>query len=222
MDISRNLLNIKTLFHPSRFENTGKETPSNPRTLQKIREEREQRFSEKIISTLESPGTFPLTPNDKKLLQSNTSQLFKNLYGETLLTYLFFSKENVQNIQNLIRFLVYKETSKIIDNQSNNELLTIMRSIFLEYSAHPPLIDENMSEQEKAELFVKYTSEVKRLNNIVIEDILPRVISQLQQYLDYLRDASSTSYQQQNPINDSIMGQKEYRSATQVWFGGDL
>jgi hypothetical protein len=79
-----------------------------------------------------------------------------------------------------------------------------------------------MTSQEKSELIIKYKNEVSRLNQIVINAIVPKIISQIQQYLDYLRDASEQPYQMDKPKNESITGQKEYRSTTQVLFGGDF
>jgi hypothetical protein len=158
----------------------------------------------------------------QNLSGSNTRHLFKNLYGETLLTFLFFSSQNVDNIQKLVRMVVFKETQLVLDNQSTNELLIVMRSIFLEYSAHPPLIDPEMSSETKQQLYVMYTQEVSRLNEIVINAIVPKIISQLQQYLDYLRDASTQPYQTDTPQNVSIAGERQYRSVTQVLTGGEL
>ena len=212
----------KKLFHPTDFETTSRDLPTNIRTLNSVRHDREQSLSAKELEKLVSPGKFNLTVDDKKISKSNTYQLFKNLYGETLLTNMFFSESNVKNIQNLIRFVIHKEMGYTIDEQSYSELLTVMRSIFLEYSAHPRLITEKMPEAEKAELYKKYTDEVSRLNRIVVNDVVPRVASQLQQYLDYLRDASQPPRQMMAPENVSISGERRYRSVTQVLLGGDL
>lgn len=211
------------LFHPSMYQVTD-QTPGDQRTLLTVRKQRERKLPETDIEKLVSPGSFPLTDSSagSNVSGSNTRYLYKNLYGETLLTFLFFSERNIQNIQNIIRMLVYKEMNKVIDNQSTNELLVIMRSIFLEYSAHPPLIDASTPEAQKQKLFGMYTREVSRLNEIVINEIVPKIVSQLQQYLDYLRDASTQPYQTETPKNVSIAGERQYRSVTQVLTGGDL
>jgi len=210
------------LFHPSIFENSEESLPAGQRTLQMIAKERGQRLTSEDVSKLVSPGEYPLTPNDQRISKSNTRYLFKNLYGETPLTFLFFSNENVDNIQKLLRMHVYKQLNYVIDNQSVNELLIVMRSIFLEYAAHPPLINETMTDAQKKELFIKYRNEVKRLNDIVIDELVPKLVSQIQQYLVYLQDASKPAYVDFNPKNESTKGQKEYRSITQVLTGGPL
>lgn len=214
--------NVQQIFHPSMFETVQPDAPKDVRTLLSIRKERQNRIETADIQALKSPGRHLLSDADRVISKSNTQHLFKNLYGETLLTYLFFSDVNVRNIQDLLKFLVHKEIGYTIDDQSTSELLIIMRSIFLEYSAHPPLIDESMTAEQKAALHKKYTTEVERLNQIVVNAIVPKVVSQLQQYLYYLRDISEQPYQMDRPKSDSVTGQRQYRSVTQVLTGGEL
>jgi hypothetical protein len=209
-------------LHPSQYQiNSGGNLQQN-RTLLSIKEEREKKLATDNLKNLESPGKYKFTIDDNTLRGTNTNSLFKNLYGETPLTFLFFSKQNVDNIQKLIRMLVNKHTGQTIDNQSNTELLIVMRSIFLEYSRHPKLIDESMSENVKKQLLTQYTLEVDRLNKLVIDATVPLIISQLQQYLIYLDDASSPLRVMDKPLSTSVKGTKNYRSSTQVLLGGDL
>lgn len=207
-------------FHPSIYEHNTN-IPLDQNILKSVKEKRETKLEP--VSKLVSPGRYKFTIDDDSIASTNTKYLFKNLYGETLLTSLFFSRENIKNVQNLIKFVVHREVGLVIDNQSVNELLIVMRSVFLEYSAHPPLIDENtMSKAQVQTLKKKYTNEVARLNDLVINSVVPRLVSQLQQYLDYLRDASTQPYTMDRPKNDSISGERQYRSVTQVLTGGDL
>jgi len=210
------------VFHNEIFETTTPDIPLETRTLQMIRKQRGQRLTSEKVDSMESPGSYILTTDDDDLSDSNTRYLFKNLYGETLLTSLFFSKLNILNIQNVIKFNVHKETNYIIDKQSMNELMIIMRAVFLEYSRHPKLITPDMRQNEKEILLMKYKMEVSRLNTIVINQVVPNIVSQLQQYIDYLRDASEQPYYMDKPKNVSIKGQKQYRSITQVLTGSDL
>jgi hypothetical protein len=209
-------------LHPSQYQINGGGNLKQNRTLLSIKQEREKKLATDNLKNLESPGKHKFTIDDNTLRGTNTNSLFKNLYGETPLTFLFFSKQNVDNIQKLIRMLVNKHTGQTIDNQSNTELLIVMRSIFLEYSRHPKLIDESMSENVKQRLLIQYTSEVDRLNKLVIDATVPLIISQLQQYLMYLDDASSPLRVMDKPLSTSVKGTKQYRSSTQVLLGGDL
>lgn len=212
-------------LHPSQFQNDKvniKSNLKNERTLVSITEERGQTFTTKDLSKLTSPGKFNFTPDDKKLNGSNTKSLFKNLYGETLLTFLFFSEDNINNIQNLIRMKVFKEMKQVIDNQSNIELMVIMRSIFLAFSEHPKLIDPSMSEKERNRLLISYTNEVNRLNQLVVNECVPLVVSQLQQYVTYLHDASTPLKIMDKPISTSVAGTRNLRSVTNILTGNSL
>jgi hypothetical protein len=222
-----NKMNGNFEAHPSVFidtQDTVKQNVGNQRTLVSLTDERKNRIATSNLDKLESPGAFKFfgEDGDTKLSGSNTRFLFRNLYGETLLTYLFFSDDNINNIQKLIKMLVYKEMNKVIDNQSIIDLQIIMRSIFLSYSLHPKLIDESMSPQEKKALLIQYTNEVDRLNQLVINETVPLICSQLQQYLTYLSDASSTRFIMDKPKSDSVKGEKMYRSATNVLLGTPL
>jgi hypothetical protein len=212
----------KSEIHPSQFQNNTEINLKGNRTILNVIEERGQALTKKDIENLESPGKYDFTPDDTSISQSNTNSMFKNLYGETLLTFLFFSSKNVENIQKLIRMTVYKYTKQVIDNQSNTELLIVMRSLFLAYAKHPKLINENMPDKEKKLLLIQYTKEVDRLNQLVIDTTVPLIVSQLQQYLSYLDDASSPLKIMDKPINTSVVGTKNYRSQTQVLIGSEL
>lgn len=214
--------NVKSVYHPSMFEQQPKEVTDVKRTLLSIRQERDQRLSEKDFKDIVSRGSFHFTDDDKKISKNNTKSVFKNIYGDTPLTFLFFSDKNVDNIQKLLRLRTYQESGYVIDDQSVNELLTIMRSVFLEHSAHPPLIHENMTKDTIENLLVKYTNEVNRLNMLVVEFIIPKLISQVKQYFGYLKDASAQPQPLPPPISESTTGTKAYKSVTQVLIGGNF
>ena len=97
-----------------------------------------------------------------------------------------------------------------------------MRSVFLAYSEHPPLLDETMSKEKIKFLLKLYTREVARLNQLVIDTIVPKVCSQVQAYLDYLRDSSSGLRTIPRAISTSISGTKSYRSITNILTGSSL
>lgn len=212
--------------HPTFFQDVNinaKENLKNQRTLLSVTTDRESKLVTSDLSKLESPGNFNFTERkDVELTGSNTRHLFRNLYGETPLTFLFFSKQNINNIQDVIRHLIYKELFQVIDYQDNTELMIVMRSIFLEYHRHPKLLTPNMSEQEKTKISKQYTDEVKRLNELVINDTVPRIISQLQQYMDYLKDCSTPRSIMDKPESTSVSGSRSYRSTTSVLLGTNL
>lgn len=209
----------KTLFHPSNFEKVS-DFPLDERALLAVHEQRTRPI--KSLQDLKPPKKFNLTEQDDLTPTSSTRFLFKNLYSDSLLTDLFFSQKNIENVQKVIRYLVYKHTDQVIDKQSTDELLVIMRAIYLEYSSHPEIIKEDMSQQQKQNILIQYKNEVDRLNKLVFNNVVPKLVSQLQQYMDYLRDVSQQPKQMERPKNDSIKGQKQYRSVTQILTGNNL
>jgi hypothetical protein len=211
-------------IHPSEIQNVNinaQNNIKNQRTIVSVQKERTTNYTDPNVT---SPGKYNFSADngDTLLAGSNTKYMFKNLYGETPLTFLYFSDKNVKNIQNLIRYLVSKEIGQNIDEQNNTELLIIMRSIFLEYSQHPELLDETMSPERRAAVLKLYTNEVDRLNQLVVNETVPRVISGVQQYLDYLRDSSQMPEQIARPVSVSTAGTRAYRSVTQVLSGNIL
>jgi len=216
---------LESNFHPNMFQNGYlQEKPSDTRTLLTIHQERGQKLTNPELKNLVSVGAYRLTENDNQLSGSNTRHLFKTMGPdqETLLTFLFFSKKNIDNIQNVIKHLVFKETNKIIDKQNPNELLIIMKSIYLEYSQHPRLFTPDLTQDQMKILQKQYTVEVDRLNNIVINELVPKIVSQFTQYLDYLRDANSPLLCLSPPESTNISGTRSYRSPTQIWTSGNL
>lgn len=205
-------------IHPSQFEIHDTSNVKNEMVFKEISELRETR----IVDPIDNPKKFDFIEESSGLTGSNTRHLFKNLFGETPLTFLFFSEQNVNNLQDVIRYLIYKETKRVIDKQNNNDLLIIMRSIFLEYHRHPLLFDENTPQEQIDKLLIEYTAEVSRLNELVINDVVPRCLTGLQQYLDYLHDASTQPIPIERPKDTSVTGKKIYRSTTSVLLGTEL
>jgi hypothetical protein len=120
----------------------------------------------------------------------NNNFQVESLYGiqeTSKLNQLFFSKKNMDIIQNNIRYTVYVKTNKkhIIDKQSDIELQIIMRSMYLQYSKN---LDINISKQ------------IEELNNHVLNYCITSVYNEAVAYLKYKEDASSMHKPMQHPI----------------------
>ena len=102
----------------------------------------------------------------------------EGLWDNTLLSDTFFSKENIQIIQNGIRAGVYEKSNGkyIIGNQECETLKIIMRSLFLQYSANQL---NNIKQQ------------VEQLNAMVLDYCIPQVYGEAQGYHKYIVDAST-------------------------------
>jgi len=106
---------------------------------------------------------------------------------------VFFSKENIQIIQNALRAEVYRLSNNeyIIGQQDNDELKIIMRALYLESAINLPT---NIREQ------------VTALNQHVINHCVPKLINEVRAYINYKRDASNMYTVMTWPVYDNVKG----------------
>jgi hypothetical protein len=121
------------------------------------------------------------------------SDMIRGNWEPNALNQTFFSPQNVQIIQNLIRKRIYDDTQQIIDPQSTDELLIVMRSMYLTYGRNEP---EKIKEQ------------IEELNKRVADWTVPRIIGEISMYLTYRKDASTMPVPLSHPVNISGAGTK--------------
>lgn len=94
---------------------------------------------------------------------------------------LFFSKYNINILQDAIRYRVYVESEKrlLIGKQSEDELIIIMRSIYL--------TDARNIEGPKNVI----VNQVRTLNSLVLDYCVPQIVREGESYIQYIHDASS-------------------------------
>ena len=99
-------------------------------------------------------------------------------WDDSTLSNAYFSKENIQIIQNGIRAGVYKKSKNkyVVAPQDCDSLKIVMRSIYLQYSANLP---GNVSGQ------------IEALNQMVLNFCIQQVYSEAKGYMKYLSDASN-------------------------------
>ena len=112
---------------------------------------------------------------------------------DTKLSLVFFSKENIQIIQNALRADVYRLSNGeyTISQQDNDELKIIMRAIYLESAVNMPI---NIREQ------------VTALNQHVVNHCVPKLINEVRAYIKYKRDASNMYTVMTWPAYDNVKG----------------
>lgn len=118
---------------------------------------------------------------DKIPVNSDCSTFHEAMTGnfqDSKLSLAFFSKENMQIIQNAIRAGVYEVSNQqyIIDNQNCDTLKIIMRSIFLQSSTNLPN---------------QITEQIQALNDLVVLYCVKHIYSEAQAYINYKRDVST-------------------------------
>jgi hypothetical protein len=108
-------------------------------------------------------------------------------WDDSTLSNAYFSKENIQIIQNGIRAGVYKQSNNqyVVAPQDCDSLKIVMRSIFLQYSANLP---GNIS------------SQIEALNQMVLNFCIQQVYSEAKGYMKYLSDASNMYVPIAHPI----------------------
>jgi hypothetical protein len=99
-------------------------------------------------------------------------------FTDSMLSRAYFSKANMEIIQNGIRAGIYEISNHqyIIGNQNCDTLKIIMRSIFLQSSVNLP---NNIRAQ------------IEALNNLVIEYCVKQIYNEAQAYINYKHDVST-------------------------------
>ena len=132
--------------------------------------------------------------------------IVKTMVERTPLSDMYFSHKNMKHLKNLICRTVYQNSGGKYnvspDAQSDNELLLVMRSIFLNHAKHLP---ENIREQ------------VGELNYQVLLYLVPKVISNAQQHLSFIRDHSQQPLPMDRSVNVSSAGTRSNKSITSVF-----
>lgn len=147
--------------------------------------------------------------SEKNILESNT--LYQDIISKTIannpLSHLFFSEKNINHILTLICQLIriYSDGKYNISEKSQNitELLTVMRSMYLQVPVN------YYSDNIKTELC--------KLNRATIDWVVPRMIVNIQQYLGYMRDQSSSLYTIPRFQNVNITGTKTNKFISSIY-----
>ena len=140
------------------------------------------------------------SPNTSKLFQmydkipANQCVTFRNategLWTTNSLSNTFFSKQNIQILQNGIRAGVFQRSNGqyTIGQQDCDSLKIVMRSVFLQNASNKPF---------------NIKGQVEQLNNIVLNYCIQQVYSEAQGYMKYLDDASTLVVPLANPMVES-------------------
>jgi len=99
-------------------------------------------------------------------------------YKSNNVSELYFSKENIQYIQNMMRLTIYNSSNKkhMIANQDCNNLKMIMRAFYLQYAVNN---EANTKEQ------------VAELNTMVINWCVRELKSEINAYLYYIKQINN-------------------------------
>ena len=130
----------------------------------------------------------------------------RGIHERTLLNQLYFSEKNIKNVQNKIRYTIFRMSKGQfkIGEQEETKLAIIMRSIYLQYSRNLPT---NIKEQ------------IQHLNEIVVDQITPNLLSNVKQYLKYLEDINEPWRLMSLPQATTSKGTKVLEMHSALGFG---
>jgi hypothetical protein len=126
---------------------------------------------------------------------------------------LFFSRQNIQTLQNEIRYAVNVWSGHHIGEQSTLELTILMEGIF---SEHARPIDELNAPSKM--LMRHLRTEIGRLDQLVVKEAVSLIVNALEQHLSYMEtlDNPVTAKSLARPLDTKITGTMQYRSPTSL------
>jgi hypothetical protein len=132
--------------------------------------------------------------------------MLKSIHTPTPLGELFFSKDNINRLQQKIKYEVFVRTNgkyKLEVDQSESDLLIVMRDAYISDAQNNPY---------------KIVHQVKVLNHRVIEKIVPDMISMIKQDDEYIKQLDRPIDPIPLPVNVSKAGRLSLPSVTTIFF----
>jgi hypothetical protein len=129
----------------------------------------------------------------------------KGIQTESELSKLFFSDENFKRIQRMIRKAILVRTNgqfKLDIDQDPKDVFIAMRAVYMEHARFLP---------------GQIVRQVKRLNEKVIDEVVPGIITNIRQYYGYLKEINKPLDPIPRPQNVSNAGRRTLPSITTTW-----
>lgn len=124
----------------------------------------------------------------------------KGIQSESELSKLFFSDQNIQRIQKMIRKAVTDATKgqfKLEVDQDQKDLFVVMRATYMEYARSLP----NFTVRQ-----------CKALNKKVIDQLLPNLLTNIRQDYGYLKEINKPLSPIPRPVNVNSKGRRQLPS----------
>ena len=143
--------------------------------------------------------------NNWKTENSIHKSVMKGTIETSPLGELYFSEENINRLQEMIKYEVYERTKGkylLQVNQNETDLLIVMRDVYLTDAVHSPY---------------KIIHQVKVLNKKTIEKIVPDMISMIKQDEEYVKQLDRPIIPIPLPVNVNRKGRLQLPSTTNIF-----
>ena len=139
---------------------------------------------------------YPSFAEDRSTASGYEHDVAKGNIASNPVSQLFFSDVNMNALQQGIsNMILNKSCGKLsVGKQSTNELLVIMRAIYLSDSINS---------------FINIVGQVKALNETVLLYCVPRIMSELESHQTYIRDITSLPMPLRYGESTSVAGSKQ-------------
>lgn len=180
---------VDQAYHPSMFQKRDNNVKIEYRTLADMEKQRNN------LTDANLRGDFPLT--DLEHYEAAHKDVLRGIQELNPFSKAFFSRENINWLQSNIRYKVYmfSDDRHVISNQDEANLLISMRAVYLQNSNNPKCSKD-------------YRKEILRINNLVMDKVVPDIVTEIQQYKGYLRDIEKNPIPISLPKNVNITGTK--------------
>lgn len=118
---------------------------------------------------------------------------------------LFFSEDNINRIQKMIKREIFNKTKGVFRldiNQDETDLIVAMRAVYYEHGRFLPF---------------GIIRQVKELNRNLLDYIIPDIITQIKQSYAYIQEINQPLKPLTRPINVNNAGRKSLPSLSSVW-----
>ena len=188
---------ISTIYHPSMFQKRENNVKIEYRTLAQMEQDRN------TMTDAELRKDYPLSSMEE--YETPYKNVLAGIQELTPFSKAFFSRENMAWLQSNIRYKVYmySDDRHVISDQDEANLIIHMRAIYLQNSNNPSCRSG-------------YKAEILRINNLVMDKVVPEIITELEQYKGYLRDIEKIADPLPRPTNTNIVGTKGGRGYSDI------
>jgi hypothetical protein len=141
----------------------------------------------------------------RKNYKNMATTALKGIQCQSDLSKIFFSDKNIKRLQLKIKKEIFNRTYgqfRLDADQDMKEMLILMRAVYMEHARFLP---------------GQIVRQVKRLNEKVVEESVPGIITNIRQEYGYLKEINKPLTPVPRPLNVNNAGRRTLPSITTTW-----